>query len=61
MAANTKIVITFTQLCDVFEKVRASKLKNEKMRLLQTFVDKCKNDCKVENAHDGELVCTILC
>lgn len=60
MAGNIGTLITFMQLCDVFEKVRTSKLKKEKIQILEEFVKKCRNDVgKVENAHEGELVCTI--
>ncbi|XP_014472206.1 PREDICTED: DNA ligase 4 isoform X2 [Dinoponera quadriceps] len=56
MASSTGTSITFMQLCESFEKVRASRLKQEKIRILETFVDKCKNIAdKVENASDGKL------
>lgn len=58
MADNS---VTFMQLCNVFEKVRASKLKREKIQILQEFIDKCRNDAsKVESAHENKLVCTLL-
>ncbi|XP_032676085.1 DNA ligase 4 isoform X2 [Odontomachus brunneus] len=56
MAGNIGTLITFMQLCDIFEKVRASRSKKEKVQILQEFVMKCRNDAdKMENAHEGEL------